>query len=82
MGEVLRHFHVLVYTYGLLFLNGDDSLAARWEEIKKVKGFYLDFLPGDTIVLLNDGSKVTLPSYSSGIGELRSTIKREMANHR
>lgn len=77
-----RQFHVYVYTYGLLYFNGNISQVARWEQIKKVKGFYLDLLPGDNTVLLNDGSQITLPSYISGIGELRSTIKREMANYR
>ena len=77
-----QHLHVYVYTHGLLYLTENTSQVARWEQIKKVKGFYLDLLPGDTTVLLNDGSQITLPSYISGIGELRSTIKREMTNYR
>lgn len=77
-----QHLHVYVYTHGLLYLTENTSQVARWEQIKKVKGFYLDLLPGDNTVLLNDGSQITLPSYISGIGELRSTIKREMANYR
>jgi hypothetical protein len=76
-----QHFHVYVYTHGLLYCTGNTSQVARWEQIKKVKGFYLDLLPGDNTVVLNDGSQITLPSYISGIGELRSTIKQEMANH-
>lgn len=76
-----QHFHVYVYTHGLLYLTGNTSQVARWEQIKKVKSFYLGLLPGDNIVVLNDESQITLPSYISGIGELRSTIKYEMANH-
>ena len=72
-----RHVHVYLYTHGLLYLHGNTSMVARWEQIRKIFGF-----GGNTYVLVDDGSRIELSSFICGIGELRSTLKREIANHR
>ena len=79
-----RWLHVYVYTGGLIYLNRNNRSAIRWEQIKRVYREDIESI-GDSsgaMYIYWGESSLKIPTDLDGIGELYSTIKREVDNLR
>jgi len=68
---------IYVYTYGLVYLNGNKSRVAYWRQMKRA---YTN--RGYLNISVQNETGISIPSYVSRFSELRARVKQAIASYR